>query len=318
MLLQPLDQMFSPPVVAATTNLTWTAIPAFLKAEVAAGESSSARSKARTASGSLLRARKLTPENACINLDWFDRTFPLDGWDESMPIQRETWVDNIYRVRPVIERMTGASAATKELRARDDDWAEAGAHLGGLEVFKSLRRFQAPDPVSSTLTMAARRAGLGTGKSTRTTFKLFTTRRRRTDKRSLRSDRSLSPSCNPRQQRYGRGFHTRSHRSRPPVRSTIRSLLSSPPKSSTSSSLHPGSATSGSRRSTNTCELGTRINYRTTLHATVGGLIAVGRLRQDANGFASVLEDPDALDDLVNHTLERIEAGKITARSATA
>ena len=41
------------------------------------------------------------------------------------------------------------------------------------------------------------------------------------------------------------------------------------------------------------------------------------RLRQNANGFASVLEDPDALDDLVNHTLERIEAGKITARSAT-
>jgi hypothetical protein len=117
MLLQPLDQMFSPPVVAATTNRTWTATPALLKAEVDAGESSSARSKARTASSSLPKARKLTPENAFINLAWFDRTFPLDGWDESMPIQRETWVDNIYRVRPVIERMTGASGWNPTLGA---------------------------------------------------------------------------------------------------------------------------------------------------------------------------------------------------------
>ena len=64
-------------------------------------------------------------------------------------------------------------------------------------------------------------------------------------------------------------------------------------------------------------EDGTRTNYRTTLHATLDGLISVGRLRTDANGFGSVLEEPDALDDLVNHMFERIETGKISARSAT-
>ena len=317
MQLQPLDLMFSPPVVAATTNRTWTAIPAFLKAEVDAGESSSARSKARTASGSLLRARKLTPEHAYINLDWFDKTFALDGWDESMPIQRETWADNIYRVRPVIERMTGASAATKELRARDDDWSEAGAHLGGLEVFKSFSGSKRLIPFCSTLTMAARRAGLGTREIDQDKLQALHDEAVSNDKRSLRSVSELIAEL----QSTTAAIWTWFPHAIAPIEAAG-AFHYQVPSQLAAEVEHFVELASRKRyirvkKKHEYVELGTRINYRTTLHATVGGLIAVGRLRQDANGFASVLEDPDALDDLVNHTLERIEAGKITARSAT-
>ena len=65
MLLQPLEQMFSsPPAAVAVSNRTWAAIPAYLDAEMAAGEATSSRKKAKTAVNGLLRARKLTAENA--------------------------------------------------------------------------------------------------------------------------------------------------------------------------------------------------------------------------------------------------------------
>lgn len=162
-MLQTLDQMFSPaPTIVPAADRTWAAIPGFLKAEVAAGASSSARTKTCTAVNGLLKARKLTAENACVNLEWFDRTFPLDGWDPTMPFEHGTWVDYIYRVRPVIERMTGAAVEEKALRNLDDTWTELGGHLGGLEIFAAFGGAQRLIPIRDTLTMAARRAGFGT------------------------------------------------------------------------------------------------------------------------------------------------------------
>jgi len=164
--LLPLDEMFiAPPAPVAAArpagNLTWTAIPEFLEAEIAAGASASSRKKARTAVNGLLRARKLTAENAYINLDWFDRTFPLlTGWDPLMDIEPGTGVDYVYRVRPVIERMTGADVAKRELRAAVDGWTELGEHLRGLDAFQDPGPSKRLIPICSTLTQAARRARL--------------------------------------------------------------------------------------------------------------------------------------------------------------
>ena len=58
-MLQTLDQMFTAaPAVVPPPNRTWAAIPAFLKKEVAAGASSSARTKAQTAVQQLAQGKE--------------------------------------------------------------------------------------------------------------------------------------------------------------------------------------------------------------------------------------------------------------------
>jgi hypothetical protein len=56
---------------------------------------------------------------------------------------------------------------------------------------------------------------------------------------------------------------------------------------------------------------------KTTLHAVIDGLIATGHLDPSANSFALVLEDPEALEDLLGHIVDRIGEDGITARHAT-
>jgi hypothetical protein len=124
-MLQTLDQMFSPPPPIAAPRRTWAAIPDFLKAEIAAGVSRNSCAKARSACNGLLRTQGLIPENAPLDLDWFDRTFPPNGWDPTtMPFEQGTYDDYRHRARPLIERMTGADIEKKALRGLEDDWAE--------------------------------------------------------------------------------------------------------------------------------------------------------------------------------------------------
>jgi hypothetical protein len=54
------------------------------------------------------------------------------------------------------------------------------------------------------------------------------------------------------------------------------------------------------------------------MHAVTHSLLARGHLRPDANGFGSVLEEPEAIEELVNHVWQRIEDSEIGARHATA
>ena len=190
-MLHTLDQMFAPAPPVVATGRTWVAIPAFLEAEVAAGASSSSRDKARSAVRGLLRARRLAPENAPVCLDWFDRTFPPDGWDHAMSFEHGTWRDYIYRVRPVLERMTGADVARKATRELEDDWSEAGEHLGGLDMFSNSGGGQSLIPILSTLTNAARREGLRTRDIDDARFRDLYEKAGKGEKRSLRSASAL-------------------------------------------------------------------------------------------------------------------------------
>lgn len=322
-MLLPLDEMFTAaraPVAAAAPlgNLTWMAIPEFLKAEIAAGEPESSRKKARTAVNGLLKARKLTAENAYINLDWFDRTFPvLTGWDPLMDIEPGTWVDYVYRVRPIIERMTGADVAKQELRAAVDGWTDLGEYLRGLDAFQDFGPSKRLIPICSTLTQAARRARLQPqGIDQAQLLKLYD----EAHKGEISSLRKASELIAELQS------------TTPSIRAWFPSAIvpieaCGPHRYEVPAQLqaeveHFVELASRKRyirvkKRHDYVEDGTRTNFRTTMHAVVDGLIAVGRLRRNANGFSNALEDPEALDDLVSHTLERVERRDISARSAT-
>ena len=104
-----------------------------------------------------------------------------------MPLEDGTWQDYIYRVRPLIERITGADVERKTLRALEDDWTEAGAHLGGMEIFKSFGGAKRLIPFCSTLTMEARRANLRTRDIDDPTLRQLHDAAHGNKKRSLRS-----------------------------------------------------------------------------------------------------------------------------------
>ena len=316
-MLHTLDQMFAPAPPVVATGRTWVAIPAFLEAEVAAGASSSSRDKARSAVRGLLRARRLAPENAPICLDWFDRTFPPDGWDHAMSFEHGTWHDYIYRVRPVLERMTGADVARKATRELEDDWSAAGEHLGGLDMFNNSCGVQRLIPIRSTLTNAARREGLRTRDIEDARFRDLYEKAGKGEKRSLRSASALLATI------WSSEPSTRMWFPHPitPIVAEGPFRYEVPPQLEAEID-HLVEMASRKRyiRVKDAYEYvsdGTRTNFRTTLNAVTDALIATGRLRRDANGLAAVLDDPDALDEVVGHVVRRVEKGGIVARSAT-
>ena len=316
-MLQTLDQMFTPAPPVVATGRTWADIPAFLEAEVAAGAPSSSRKRARRAAKALLRARRLSPENAPIRLDWFDRTFPPDGWDHSMSFEHGTWRDYLYRVRPVLERMTGADVEKKAMRDVRDDWSEAGEHLGGLDMFATSAGVQRLIPIRSTLTNAARRGGLGTRDIDDARFRDLYEEARGGEKRSMRSASALLATLWSSEPSTRRWFpHPITpieapgpfrYEVPPQLEAEIEHLVEMASRKRYIRVKDEYERTSD----------GTRTTYRTTLNAVTDALIAVGRLRRDANGLAAVLDDPDALDEVVGHVVRRVEDGGIVARSAT-
>lgn len=159
-MLLPLDQMIAAQPVPPPPR-SWAAILAFLDPEAALGGSASTRAKTRSAARGRLRAADLTAEHAPLDLDWFDATFPVDGWDPTrMPFEQGTYLDYRNRVRPVIKRMLGAHVERAALQAARDGWTDALAALRALELFSGPHGPKMLIPIESTLTRAARRAGL--------------------------------------------------------------------------------------------------------------------------------------------------------------
>lgn len=316
-MLHTLDQMFSSAQIVVPAGRTWVAIPGFLKAEVMAGAPSSSRKKARSAVNGLLKARKLSPENAPINLDWFDRTFPLDGWDTTMPFQPDTWLDYIYRVRPILERMTGADLEKKALRNLKDDWTELGTELGEFERFKKFGGAQSLIPINNTLAMAARRVCLRTSDIDQVRLQGLHDAAHKAEKRSVRSASVLIAELQSTTSEIWKWFP------HPITAIEAEGGFQYEVPTQLEAEVEAFVETASRKRYIRVKKKydyvsdGTRTNFQTTMHAVIDGLVRVGRLRRDGNGFACVLEDADALDDLVNHMVERVEKGEIVARSAT-
>ena len=84
----------------------WAAIPGFLDAEIAAGKSRSVRTRIKSAATTLLDSIGVAPENAPLDVSWFDKHFPVGGWDPTqISVSQPTYQDYRNRVRPVIARM---------------------------------------------------------------------------------------------------------------------------------------------------------------------------------------------------------------------
>ena len=234
-----------------------------------------------------------------------------------MPFGLGAWIDYRYRVRSVIERMTGADVEKKALLSLDDTWTEVGGHLTGLEMFAAFGASKRLIPVVNTLTMGARRAGLSTRDIDQSTLQKLHDASHGNEKRSLRSASELITEL----QSTTSTIWTWFPHAIEPIEAEGAFHYDVPPQLE-AEVAHFVELASRKRyirvkKLHEYVSKGTRTNFTTTMHAAVDGLMAVGRLRRDANGFACVLEDPEALDDLVLHALERVEQGKITPRSAT-
>ena len=167
-MLQTLDQM-ALASAAPVTPRTWAAIPEYLKEKVAGGGSKSSAAKTKSAASGLLKTKCVTAENAPLNLEWFDRMFPADGWDPAtMLCKKATYEDRRHRVRPLIEEMLGVADEKKAVRAAVDEWNEAATEFERLEQIKGPHSKQKIVPIRNTLTMAARRARIREGHTGKT------------------------------------------------------------------------------------------------------------------------------------------------------
>tara|TARA_R110002124_G_scaffold213625_1_gene379704 strand:- start:4014 stop:4559 length:546 start_codon:yes stop_codon:yes gene_type:complete len=162
-MLQTLDQM-TLSKAKPVPHQTWAAIPEFLDGKVAAGASKSSVAKTKSAVNGLLKSKGMTAENALVKLEWFDRMFPVDGWDPAtMSFEQTTYQDYRNRARPVLEEMVGVAEEKKIIRAAIDGWDEAAKEFELLKAIAGPHRDKKMIPFRNTLTMAARRAGLGSG-----------------------------------------------------------------------------------------------------------------------------------------------------------
>jgi hypothetical protein len=316
-MLQTLDTMFASATPVASRTRTWVGIPAFVDAEVEAGASRSSATKVKSAARGLLKAKGITAENAPLDLDWFDRIFPVDDWDPAtMSLEQRTYADYRNRVRPVIERMIGAHLVKRALRSQADDWSACQAFLKGLDEFSGFKANKLV-PITSTLTNAARRANLRTVDIDDSKLSELHDEAKKGAKRSIVSASKLIARLQTTTSEIWAWFP---HPITPIEPEDLRRYEVPSQLVAEIEEFIEKASRKKFIRLKNSYEYvseGTRINYRTTMHATIDGLIAAGRLRRNANGFASILEDSEALDALAIHMIARVEAGDITARHAT-
>lgn len=316
-MLQPLDQMNFVPTVR-TVPKTWAAIPAYLDAKIAAGTSRSSITKLRSAVNGLLKAVAMTPENARINLDWFDRVFPLDGWDSSsMSIEQATYRDYRNRVRRLLEEMLGVADEKKALRAVKDGWDDAVTSLAQVEGIEGVHCKKKLIPVRSTLTMAARRAGLQPSDLDQRALLWLYAEAEKGEKGSLRSASRLISMAQEKSADVACWFPNPI--SPIPAEGAFRYAV---PEHLVSEVEHFVELAARKKfiRAKKLYEYvkdGTRIGMRTTMNAVVDALIATGHLDPSANSFAPALEQPAVLEDVLGHMARRVEDGEIRARHAT-
>jgi hypothetical protein len=159
-MFQSLDELVAQADAVETAmpkNRTMVEVEEFLDREIADGMPASSRLRTLSALRSLLKIKNLTPKSTCLDIEWFDEQFPLDGWDPVlMPkLSQASYIDYRKRVRAAIERVLGVAQKRQAFRAMRDGWAEMGLWLKERPEFSAFgsRRLI---PICSTLTMGAR------------------------------------------------------------------------------------------------------------------------------------------------------------------
>ena len=314
-MLQTLDDMFAARA-AATPPRDWTTIPGFLKAQT----SGPARlpAKTRCALNGLLRAKKISVENTELNLDWFDKSFPLEGYEIRMRIKEATYHDYRHRARAVIVRMLGGDATKAALRTTKDGWTDVIAALEKMDLFSDVQGPKRLIPIRDTLTDAARRAGVQpAGLSQDTLLELYNGARK-SERVSLRKASKLIAKL------QGSGSDVAVRWFRHPITpieakesfqyNVPKQLKEEVDRFVKNASRRKEIRAKGIHEyvASTTCT-----GYRTTIHAVIDALLAKGRLDPQAVAFVSALKDPNALRDVVGHMARRVETGEIKPRHAT-
>jgi len=317
-MLHSLDKMDFTRAKPIKRRRFWTEIPAFLKAEVDAGASASSARKTTSAFNGLLRAKNLTADNAQLDLGWFDETFPLDGWDPvDAPFEQKTYKDYRNRVRPLLERMIGVADVSNVLRKAQDTWSEAGTAFKELDCIKGPHIEKSLICINNTLTMAARRAAIQTPQLNQTIFMELYADAKKGERPSLRSASRLIALGQKALPSLARLFPWPIQ----PIEANGAFRYNVPAHMDFEVAEFVEHAARKkyirAKKIHTYVKKKTRTGMRTTMHALVDGLIATGHLNPRANGFASVLEEPDALSDFLGHVARRVEDGEINARHAT-
>ena len=318
-MLQTLNQMAIAIAKAVPVpHRTWAAIPEFLDGRVTAGASKSSVAKIRSATNGLLKAKGITAGNALVNLEWFDRMFPVDGWDPTvMSFEQATYQDYRNRVRPTLEEMLGVSEEKKYIRAAVDMWDEAAVEFERLDTIKGRNSSQKMIPIRSTLTMAARRASLGPGDLDQSAFMELHDDAKKSERTSLRSASRMISEGQKKSTAIARMFPHPIQ----PITVTGPFRYAVPAHFATEVDEFVERAARiryiRAKKVHEYVKDRTRTGLKTTLHAVIDGLVATGHLDPHSNSFALVLEDPLALEDFLGHIVDRIGEDGITARHAT-
>ena len=293
---------------------TLAEVPPWLDREIAAGRARSSCERTRTALRSLLKVCNLTPEGAPLDLAWFDRTFPPGGWNPvAMPrMGQGTYEDYRARVRAAIEEVLGIAPARAAARARRDGWSELAEWLEGCPEFEDLgsRRLI---PLRSSLTMAARLAGLEPGDLTDNAFRaLLDGVHDQGARESLRRASALIARLQADPAR-GEVWRWLPHPIAP-IEAGSRVTHDLPEHFLAEIEEMTEVAARLRYVTVKQCwehvAAKTRDNYRNTLRALAGALAEAGRIAPEANGLRPVIEDPAALAAALRVWLGWLEAGR--------
>lgn len=298
---------------------TMSKVIELLEAEIEAGHPSSPRRRAQCALRSLLRVHKLFPHTAELNLEHFDRLFPLTGWNPAiMPTMTQaTYLDYRKRARGGVKRALGISQRKSELRTRVDGWSNAVRWLINLPEFKS-RRFVL-SPIESTLTRLARGRGFQPGDITQKTLLTLYADALSSERKSLRNAARIIERL---QDNEATVDGVRSFFPDP-----ITAIRTSPRREHVIPShfqieidmmveISTRVKHSRIRKQWTYLSEKTRDSHRKVMRAIINALIVVDRLHPSSNTIRNALSDSESILEALSYILSRVDRAEIKASTS--
>lgn len=258
----------------------------------------------------LLRIAGLAPEQAHLNLDWFDRRFPRSP-KFPLPVKLKTYKDARHRVRPAIRRLTIGSTGCKT-----DGWDS----LSDL-IYKLLggdrKAAVAMIPLRSTLTKAARARGLQpSGLTQNALVEIHDAMLSSGERSSVRKASRLLSSLQACLPEVAAKLPHPLHPVQPKATPTYLVPLQMAHEIAALEETAAHKLYVAIVDARETLADGTRTNMNISLRALVDGLIRSGQLDPEADTFRPLLTDETALEAALGIIIERVRKKEIVARHA--
>jgi|TARA_R110000850_G_scaffold277075_1_gene422151 hypothetical protein len=266
--------------------------------------------KLRSAIGLLLRIAELAPENAPLDLAWFDATFPRRP-KFPLPVKLKTYADARHRVRPMVRRLTGHNP-----KIGSDSWDSLCDDLH--ELFGGKRDADLKlIPVSSTLSNAARARRIQpTGMTQDILIELHKAAEGSAERLSIRKASQLLSDA---QAIFPEVAARLPHLLEPICADESPRYLVPFQLEREIDALEEKAARKGFieiMEERETVADGTRIGVCTALRALVDGFIRSKCLDPEADSFLHLLHDREALKATIRVQVERVRRGEIVPRHA--